>query len=497
MKLFNHYKAFLLLGFTFFSISTGYSDSDVLDLFPLEHYDQNITTWFKPTDPDFDKVLMSEEIQKKHLALFLDHYFYKYSPWNFEHINQIIQQPIPNDIKTEETNLIMHFSNNDKTDNQIGYGENFRPHSIEWVKSIAANMNNAQFENLNYQAHQRAIAIDNLHARILPTDDVHFYHYKIAGEGYPFDNLQMSAVWAGTPVYILGETQDHAWMLVVTPDFIAWVKSSGIARVNEEFIRTWTIAAKSKLAAISKTQTSLLDEQGKFLFTAYVGSVFPAYRTTSGIHMMVAVADADHNALIKDVAISSKNAVLMPFQATKHHFSEIISSMIGRPYGWGSMYFYNDCSAELKSLLTPFGIWLPRHSSEQVSIGNMVDLSSTSEDKRLDYLMKNGHQFLTIIYIGGHVVMYIGNYINPNNRSSLMPMTYQNLWGLRPHSGDKRSVIGGSVLFPILLQYPEDSNLNSLASGKYFQISYLDDLSQDNRLLKQNQINIKSMLKRD
>lgn len=29
------------------------------------------------------------------------------------------------------------------------------------------------------------------------------------------------------------------------------------------------------------------------------------------------------------------------------------------------MYFYNDCTAELKNLFTPFGIWLPRNSGAQ------------------------------------------------------------------------------------------------------------------------------------
>ena len=32
---------------------------------------------------------------------------------------------------------------------------------------------------------------------------------------------------------------------------------------------------------------------------------------------------------------------------------------MGCPYGWGGMYFYNNCSAELKSLFTPFGFGYP------------------------------------------------------------------------------------------------------------------------------------------
>jgi hypothetical protein len=144
--------------------------------------------------------------------------------------------------------------------------------------------------------------------------------------------------------------------------------------------------------------------------------------------------------------------------------------------------------------MTPFGIWLPRHSSNQVSAGKMVDMSSATEDKRLSYLMENGQRFLTIIYIGGHVVLYVGNYQNPMKASSLMPMTYQNLWGLSPTPSNRRAVIGKSVLFPLLQQYPEDTSLSSLANHKFFQVSYLNQLPNPNLLMNQKTVDIKSLM---
>jgi hypothetical protein len=59
-----------------------------------------------------------------------------------------------------------------------------------------------------------------------------------------------------------------------------------------------------------------------------------------------------------------------------------------------------------------------------------------------------------------------------------MAMTYQNLWGLKPPSGNTRSVIGKAVFFPLLLEYPEATSLESLAAKKYFHISYLDQLPE-------------------
>src|SRR5262249_37541799 len=156
-------------------------------------------------------------------------------------------------------------------------------------------------------------------------------------------------------------------------------------------------AAKNKLAAITHTQTGLVDDNRRFLLTAYVGSVFPGIVIPSGIQLMIPVADADHNAVIKQSIVSSENATIMPLSATPHHFANIMKTLIGRPYGWGGTYFYNDCSAEIKSLLTPFGIWLPRHSSEQMTAGKLIDMTAASQEKRLSYLMENGQPFLTLV----------------------------------------------------------------------------------------------------
>jgi cell wall-associated NlpC family hydrolase len=328
----------------------------------------------------------------------------------------------------------------------------------------------------------------------LPTEDVYFYNAKIPGEGYPFDNLQISAVWVGTPVYIIGETRDHVWMLVVTPEYIAWVKSRGIARTNNTFVNTWSFAAKNKLAAITRQKTSILDENRTFLFTAYMGSVFPVNTMFSNLQLMVPVADINHNAIIKNSVVSSNEAVLMPLTATPHHFSNIMNALIDRPYGWGGMYLYNDCSSELKSLFTPFGIWLPRYSGDQGDAGKIVDMSSESPSNRLSYLMENGQPFLTIIYIGGHVFLYMGNYSNPHHDSSKMAMTYQNMWGLKPNPDVRRAVIGKSVLFPLLLQYPEDESLVSLANKKYFHVIYLNELPHANLFLKERAVNLPSLM---
>ncbi|MEO8400507.1 MAG: hypothetical protein ABI597_01765 [Gammaproteobacteria bacterium] len=104
-------------------------------------------------------------------------------------------------------------------------------------------------------------------------------------------------------------------------------------------------------------------------------------------------------------------------------------------------------------------------------------MTASTPSQRVEYLLQHGHKFFTIIYLGGHVVMYVGNYPNPtsqNHENSVL--TYQNMWGLSPSPASRRAVFGQAVFFPLLLQYPEDASLISQANKKYFQVSFLDEM---------------------
>jgi len=100
----------------------------------------------------------------------------------------------------------------------------------------------------------------------------------------------------------------------------------------------------------------------------------------------------------------------------------------------------------------------------------MTDLSAATPDERLDYLTKHGVPMRTLIYIGGHVMLYLGNTTRDHQ---VVPLVYQDVWGLRPADNSRRAVIGGSVIFPLLAHIPEDPGLQSLAGTPIFQISII------------------------
>ena len=451
-----------------------------ISIFPLEHYSQDIDVWLSPDNPNYKTPLITTAYQQKHLREFYAHLFSTHptapSPWSSAFVTSLLHKD--GGIFDQQQTLLMNFSNENKNEKLIGYGENYKPYTLDWINLIEQNMSLPQFKPpIAYKTDNRAIVIQNTLARLLPTDDPYFYNYQLPGQGYPFDNLAASAIWMGMPVYIVGESADKAWSLVITSSFISWVHSDAIARTTTPFVRKWTALAKKQLIAVTHTATSVWNDRNQFQFSAYVGSVFPFLgETPQQIKIAIPIKNSYGYAQLRHAWIKKEYAAKMPMRATPENMAWLIKTLQERPYGWGNAYFYNDCSAEIQALFTPFGLWLPRNSSKQHWVGKSIGITAEDAASRLKQLMEKGHPLMTIVYIGGHVYLYLGNYPNPNDKNhALMAMTYQTIWGLSPKDKNKRAIIGQSVLFPLLAVYPEDPSLNALYNTKFFIMTYLDE----------------------
>ncbi|WP_233829047.1 SH3 domain-containing C40 family peptidase [Paraburkholderia sp. ZP32-5] len=487
---------------------------DNVSVFPLTHYDQDVDHWLDPQSPDYDRPFLSAAEQRAHFDLLFARYFgtdaNAQSPWNAAFVTARVFSDRGQDIAALQQRRIDKFDNTGKQGSVIGYGENFRPHDKAWIDAIARNMNVAQFTQAPvYQPERRAIATGNLMVRELPTTDPSFYDHRLAGEGYPFDNLQISAVRPGTPLYVLGGSADGAWQYVQTPDVQGWVRSDGVAFADDRFVDRWRAAAGKSLGAVIVASAAISDSHGVFRFDAPAGTMLPLVsasavasaargtaageaaskgtsNSTSGAtpdtasensanasamrQLLVPARDIDGHALIRTASLDDSQIAPMPLAATPRHLATLMKALIGRPYGWGNSGLYNDCSSELQSIFAAFGVWLPRHSSTQMSAGRMVDLSASTPAARLDYLAQHGVPFRTLIYIGGHVMLYIGN---TTRDGTVVPVVYQDVWGLRPADNSRRAVIGGSVILPLYEHIPEDATLQSLAGTHTFQVSIL------------------------
>lgn len=379
-------------------------------------------------------------------------------------------------IKKVELEILEQFNNQNKSNEDKHYAANFKEHDHAWWSKIRNNMDLDALTSNEFTESNRAISVTNTHARALPDLAPDFFHASLPGQGFPFDNLQESAIWAGTPLYVFSVSKDKAWSLILTPDgYFAWVKSNDIAYVSSEFISQWQSAAQNTLIAVTQTEASIVDSQQQFQFAGFVGSVFPMIKRNSQYTSLLIPAKNSHNqAFIKTGIINTDASNIMPLAASPKNLVKIINQLKNRPYSWGGAFFFNDCSQEMKSIFTVFGIWLPRDSAQQAQLSSTLDLSKNTVDKRISLLKEKGHPMMTIIYISGHVMLYVGNKDIDNNKAAAI--TYQNVWGMAPENRDKRYVIGQSLFFPLLKNYPENPDVTSLASKSHFKLIFLDEL---------------------
>lgn len=479
------YKLKAIVFFYLIIFSGVVKANDTIRLFSLKNYEQNTNNFFDPSSSDYNKPLISHDVIQERVENYKEHLFGKLSPWSENFVTNILNSAPPHDIQSIETFLLNSYKQGCDTDSANSFAENFKPYPCEWFDNvILKKMNLNQFTfPIKYDGSKKAIATDNILARSFPTTDPLFSSYKLAGQGYPFDNLQVSSIWLGSPLYVLGRTNDGLWALTITESgFIAWIPSKKIAFVDDDFISKYIHFVNNYgLRVITHTETNIQDIKSDVsLHTAYIGSIFPA--GNNDINKIIFPKRKTNGfAKLTFAQVDNHSSSLFPLSPTPQNFVHLFKELQDRPYGWGGMYFYNDCSQEMQSIFTTFGIWLPRNSADQVSAGDIEDLSMKTTTERINQVFSDAHKLATLVYIKGHIMLYIGNY---NYFGISAPTVYNNLWGLRPADNSYRAIIGQASFFPLFSSYlyPEDKNLISLADSQYrpiFKLSFLDKLPQN------------------
>lgn len=319
-----------------------------------------------------------------------------------------------------------------------GFGENKLKRSKEWFRVQVANARPGSFPSMA----QKAILVCDSAVRVLPTDKPFFYDFKWAGEGYPFDYFQNSTLPAGTPVLLTHRSADGAWLYAESSLVSGWVRAHNTAVADAGFIQAYTTGA---YAAVLADDVPLRTADGRFVLRAGVGAVFPVRgRNNAAAHLLAPVRDFNGRAVVAPCRMNGGQVAAMPLAATPDNFARVAASLEGQPYGWAGLYGDRDCSALLRDLYTPFGIWLPRNSSAQAKSGTVLDLKGLSRSEKERMVREKGVPFLSLLGMRGHIMLYVGTF---KGRA----VVFQSIWGLRLKSADPacersgRLIIGRAV----------------------------------------------------
>jgi len=324
-----------------------------------------------------------------------------------------------------------------KTALNPGYGENKRRHSREWVESLEHNACLEDYPNRVF----RAITVDNADLRVLPTHRPHFTSPGGPGTGFPFDHLQNSSIHVHTPVLVTHASRDKSWLFVESHTGAGWIAARDIAAVDPIFISCWQ---DHRLLAVLKDETPIYDEAGVFLFMAGIGAFFPLVdKDRERYCILAATPDEDRNARIRRAWVDSAAVRPMPLPPTQADVASLADELLNKPYGWGGLYRNRDCSSTLKDLFTPFGIWLPRHSSHQATeSGFYIDLTPLSSESKKQTILEEGIPFFTLLWLEGHIMLYVG-------KQDGEPIVFHNMWGIKTRNilgREGRKIVGHAAL---------------------------------------------------
>ncbi len=360
-----------------------------------------------PQNPSFYiKNLKQNSIDTKKLS---QSYIKKYfSPWDLEKASYSKKEAMWGNVYSKRT----------------VYLENYRKIEQNWFKELITNAN---YEEYN-KAKLKAITTKNVDFRVLPTNSAIFYNPKKAGEGFPFDYNQNSRVKINTPVFVSHFSKDKAWALVQSHYVLGWVRVDSLFFVNDEDIKNFK---KYPLEVIVKEgyQTFNINTTENLK----VGTFFPK------IDDKYLLAT---NSGIKKVKIKENTIKAFPLKFSANNINKLLQEFIGEPYGWGGLNNHRDCSSFTQDFFTSFAIYLNRNSKAQTKGYKYIDIYKMSNKKKKEFIVNNAIPFLTLIYLRGHIMLYIGD-INKE------PLAMHNMWGIRTWDtlfSRGRNIVGKTVI---------------------------------------------------
>ncbi|WP_373035390.1 SH3 domain-containing protein [Sulfurimonas sp.] len=318
------------------------------------------------------------------------------------------------------------------------YGENLQLLKQDFFDEMFENANFDKYATLN----AKAITLRAVDIRAFPTIKPLLKDPKIAGEGFPFDYLQNSTLQANKPLFVSHYSKDKAWVYAFSSFASGWIKSSEIVFLKTEYTDAWQQAQQIFL---TKENIPLYSTSGNFLFYSKIGMMLALISEDDKDFTALAISSyKKSNPMFEQIKIpkniASKNILKLNREALTNIMSEIFKSN----YGWGGIYGQRDCSSMLRDMYAPFGIWLPRNSSQQAKVGKIISLDNMSDEEKISTIKQRAIPFQTLLYKQGHILLYVG-ILNDDI------IVFHDTWGIKTKKDDAEGrVVVGKTVFSTL-----------------------------------------------
>jgi cell wall-associated NlpC family hydrolase len=256
--------------------------------------------------------------------------------------------------------------------------------------------------------------------RTFPTSDRVFKW----GKDRDLDRFQESGLFPGDAVAILHESKDKQWLLVQAYNYLAWIPKENVAIGNKSEIlafkndQNFIVVTGSKAftnhvpnqAALSNIQLDMgirlpLAKRSEYSNVLYGQNPFANYI------VKLPIRNTDGKLALKLVPIPRGQDVrigYLPF--TKQNLVTQSFKFLGERYGWGHDYNGRDCTGFIGEIYKSFGLLMPRNSGQQAKSEyglNKFFVKGAAKADKLKAIKQL--QAGDLIYIPGHVMMYLGH----------------------------------------------------------------------------------------
>jgi hypothetical protein len=449
-----------------------------------------MNNWLESNRPDFRKYLLPVLLIQLGCSMAEKrHYLYSYDliadlqtiPQVFDELQLSSELKKAGTIKADRKVLIQQFKRNfflaweesqklipmaelEQEVKNLGicYGENYQKKSSEWYQKQVQNEN---LENLG-SMNQPAMALRHTNLRVLPTIQPCFHSPSMGGEGYPFDYLQFSLLYVGTPVALSHFSKDLAWAFIKTnTNEHGWIRSEDVGIVADQDQKS---LKNYSLGILTTDDEGIYGANHSFLSDSHVGTVLPVvtgHKNSVIVKFPYSLQPHDSKTFVqfKNVSIDADHILLRPLDfSTLPDIQFAFSRFVNKPYGWGSYLGNRDCAGMIKDFYSLFYLNLPAFSGHQLMYGQVVDVARLSINEKLTLLTEKMQPFKTLLYHKGHIGIYAGLY-------DQRPIMFHSVWGVKTKTADLegRNILAKSVVTS--LEYGKDLINFDKKSGTFLE----------------------------
>lgn len=318
------------------------------------------------------------------------------------------------------------------------YGENMRLLPEAFFEEMKQNANFDSYATLNL----RAVTTKECSMRVFPTNRPLLKDPALSGEGFPFDYLQNTTVHANEPLFISHYSKDGEWAYVLTSYASGWIKTDRFAILDKRYTDKWQNAVK---IVVTKENEPIYDDEGAYMYKSKIGMMFALIDESEKSYTVLSVSSYKNSKPLFIRSKISKEAASKEILKLNARNIDLITEEVSKTnYGWGGLYGQRDCSSMLRDMFIPFGIWMPRNSSQQSIIGEVLSLDGLNDEDKIRIIKEKGIPFETLLYKKGHIVLYVGTY----NDDIII---FHNTWGIKTKkNGFEGRVLIGKAIFSSL-----------------------------------------------